>query len=210
MLPGIKKYPHIFSPIKIGKLEIKNRIKYASTETNFNYRDGYVSDKEVGYMEAQARGGAGIVTSQGAFTEPKGEGKGYVGMMAIWDDKFIPGLKKIADVIKKHDAVPCLQLMHCGRVGGIEIPYTAGPSNVPQKLPIFRPPKEMTKEEVHQCIQEHIDGAVRAVEAGFQIVEVSGIVGYLISNFISAYTNKRTDEYGGDIHGRSRVHERDP
>jgi 2,4-dienoyl-CoA reductase (NADPH2) len=149
MLPGVKKYPHIFSPIKIGKLEIKNRIKYASTETNFNYRDGYVSDKEVGYMEAQARGGAGIVTSQGAFTEPTGEGKGYVGMMAIWDDKFIPGLKKIADVIKKHDAVPCLQLMHCGRVGGIGIPYTAGPSNVPQKLPIFRPPKEMTKEEIH-------------------------------------------------------------
>ncbi|MGQ9647092.1 MAG: FAD-dependent oxidoreductase [Thermodesulfobacteriota bacterium] len=204
MLPGIKKYPHIFSPIKIGKLEIKNRIKYASTETNFNYRDGYVSDKEVGYMEAQARGGAGIVTSQGAYTDPKGEGKGYVGMMAIWDDKFIPGLKKIADVIKKYDAVACLQLMHCGRVGGIELPYTAGPSNVPQMLPIFRPPKEMTKEEVQRCIQEHIDGARRAVEAGFQIVEVSGIVGYLISNFISAYTNKRTDEYGGDIHGRCR------
>ncbi len=79
MLPGIKKYPHIFSPIKIGKIEIKNRIKYASTETNFNYRDGYVSDKEVGYMEAQARGGAGIVTSQGAFTEPTGEGKGLRG-----------------------------------------------------------------------------------------------------------------------------------
>ena len=204
MYPGIKKYPNIFSPIKIGKLWIKNRIKYASTETNFNYRDGYVSDKEVGYMEAQARGGAGIVTSQGAFTEERGEGKGYVGMMAIWDDKFIPGLKKIADVIKKHSAVPCLQLMHCGRVGGIELPYTAGPSDVPQKLPIFRPPKEMTKEEIHQCIQEHIDGAVRAVEAGFQIIEVSGIVGYLISNFVSAYTNKRTDEYGGDIRGRSQ------
>ncbi len=204
MLPGITKYPHIFSPIKIGKLEIKNRIKYASTETNFNYRDGYVSDKEVGYMEAQARGGAGIVTSQGAYTEARAEGKGYVGMMAIWDDKFIPGLKKIAEVIKKHDAVACLQLMHCGRVGGIELPYTAGPSNVPQMLPIFRPPKEMTKEEVQICIQEHIDGARRAVEADFQIVEISGIVGYLISNFISSYTNKRIDEYGGDIHGRSR------
>ncbi len=204
MYPGIKKYPHIFSPIKIGKLEIRNRIKYASTETNFNYRDGYVSDKEVGYMEAQARGGAGIVTSQGAYTEPGGEGKGYVGMMAIWDDKFIPGLKKIADVIRKHDAVSCLQLMHCGRVGGIELPYTFGPSNVPQKLPIFRPPKEMTKEEVHLCIQQHIDGAVRAVEAGFQIIEISGIVGYLISNFISSYTNIRKDEYGGDINGRCR------
>jgi len=204
MYPGVKKYPHLFSPIKIGKLEVKNRIKYASTETNFNYRDGFVSEKEVAYMEAQARGGAGIVTSQGAFTEATGEGKGYVGMMGIWNDKFIPGLKKIADVIKKHDAIACLQLMHCGRVGGIELPYTAGPSNVPQMLPIFRPPKEMTKEEVHLCIQEHIDGARRAVEAGFQIVEISGIVGYLISNFISAYTNKRTDEYGGDIHGRSR------
>jgi 2,4-dienoyl-CoA reductase (NADPH2) len=204
MLPGIKKYPHIFSPIKIGHIEIKNRIKCASTETNFNYRDGFVSDKEVGYMEAKARGGAGIVTSQGAFTEPGGEGKGYVGMMAIWDDKFIPGLKKIAEVIKKHDAVACLQLMHCGRVGGIELPYTAGPSNVPQKLPLFRPPKEMTKEDIHQSIREHVAGAVRAVEAGFQIIEVSGIVGYLLSNFISSYTNKRTDEYGGDIHGRTR------
>ena len=111
MKPGEEKYPHIFSPGKIGKLETKNRIKYASTETNFNYGDGFVADKEVAYMEAQARGGAGIVTTQGAFTDQKGEGKGYVGMMAIWDDKFIPGLKKIADVIHKYDAVACLQLV---------------------------------------------------------------------------------------------------
>ena len=74
-------------------MEVKNRIKYASTETNFNYGDGFVSDKEVAYMEAQARGGAGIVTTQGAYTDPRGEGKGYVGMMGIWDDKFIPGLQ---------------------------------------------------------------------------------------------------------------------
>jgi len=204
MLPGLKKYPHIFSPIKIGNIEVKNRIKYASTETNFNYRDGYVSDKEVGYMEAQARGGAGIVTTQGAYTDPVGAGKGYVGMMAIWDDKFIPGLKRLANAIKKYDSVSCLQLMHCGRVGGIELPYTVGPSDVPQKLPIFRPPREMTLEDIQQCIQEHVDGARRAVEAGFDIIEISGIVGYLLSNFISSYTNKRTDEYGGDIKGRSK------
>ncbi len=203
-LPGVKKYPHIFSPGKIGKVETKNRIKYASTETNFNYRDGYVADKEVAYMEAQARGGAGIVTTQGAYTDSLGIGKGYVGMMAIWDDKFIPGLKKIADVIHRHDSVACLQLMHCGRVGGIELPYTHGPSDVPQKLPIFRPPKEMTREEIEICIKEHIDGARRTVEAGYDIVEISGIVGYLISNFISSYTNIRTDEYGGDIKGRSK------
>jgi len=65
MLPGAKKYPHVFSPGYLGKMEVKNRIKYASTETNFNFVDGYVSDKEVAYMEAQARGGAGMVTTQG-------------------------------------------------------------------------------------------------------------------------------------------------
>jgi len=203
MKPGEKKYPHIFSAFRIGKMELKNRIKYASTETNFNYGDGFVSDKEVAYMEAQARGGAGIVTSQGAFTDPGGEGKGYVGMMGIWDDKFIPGLKRIADVIHRHDSRAILQLMHCGRVGGVELDYTVGPSVVKQKIPRFREPKEMTVEEIETCIQGHVDGARRCQEAGYDGVEISGIVGYLISNFISAYTNKRTDEYGGDIHGRS-------
>jgi len=205
MLPGERKYPHIFSPGRLGKLETKNRIKYASTETNFNYRDGYVADKEVAYMEAQARGGAGIVTTQGAYTDPRGEGKGYVGMMAIWDDKFIPGLKRIADVIRKHDAVSVLQLMHCGRVGGIHLDYTVGPSAVEQRLPRFRPPREMTKEDIELCIAEHVQGARRCVEAGFDAVEISGIVGYLLSNFISSYTNKRTDEFGGSVKGRAEL-----
>lgn len=204
MKPGEKKYPHIFQPGKIGKMEVKNRIKYASTETNFNYGDGFVADKEVAYMEAQARGGAGIVTTQGAYTDPRGEGQGYVGMMGIWDDKFLPGLKRIADTIHKHDAKAILQLMHCGRVGGINLEYTVGPSEVKQKIPRFREPVEMTKEQIEIAIQEHVQGARRCVEAGYDGVEISGIVGYLISNFISSYTNQRTDEYGGSIEGRAR------
>ncbi len=204
MLPGEKKYPHVFSPGRIGKMETKNRIKYASTETNFNYGDGYVSEKEIAYMEAQARGGAGIVTTQGAYTDPKGEGKGYVGMMGIWDDKFIPGLKKIADVIHKYDAKAVLQLMHCGRVGGVELDYTVGPSVVPQRIPRFREPREMTFEDIQRNIEEHIQGAVRCQEAGFDAVEISGIVGYLISNFNSKYTNRRTDQYGGPVENRAR------
>jgi 2,4-dienoyl-CoA reductase (NADPH2) len=204
MLPGEKKYPHVFSPGKLGKVEVKNRIKYASTETNFNFGDGFVADKEVAYMEAQARGGAGMVTTQGAYTDPRGEGQGYVGMMGIWDDKFIPGLKKIADVIRKHGSVSVLQLMHCGRVGGINLEYTVGPSEVKQRIPRFREPVEMTKEQIQTAVQEHVDGARRCVEAGFDAVEISGIVGYLVSNFISSYTNQRTDEYGGDIKGRAK------
>ena len=194
MRPGEKKYPHVFSPGKLGKVEVKNRIKYASTETNFNYGDGFVSDKEVAYMVAQARGGAGMVTTQGAYTDPRGEGQGYVGMMGIWDDKYIPGLKKIADAIRKYDSVSVLQLMHCGRVGGINLEYTVGPSEVKQRIPRFREPVEMTTEQIQMAVQEHVDGARRCVEAGFDAVEISGIVGYLVSNFISSYTNTRTDE----------------
>ncbi len=204
MQPGEKRYPHIFKPGKIGKVEFKNRIKYASTETNFNYGDGYVSDREVAYMEAQARGGAGLVTTQGAYTDPRGEGKGYVGMMAIYDDRFIPGLKRIADAIRRHGAASVCQLMHCGRVGGVELDYTVGPSVVPQRIPRFREPLEMTREQIEQEIDNHAQGARRIVEAGFDMVEISGIVGYLISNFISSYTNKRTDEYGGDVKGRAK------
>jgi len=204
MMPGEKKYPHIFLPGNIGKMEVKNRIKYASTETNFNYGDGFVADKEISYMEAQARGGAGMVTTQGAFTDPRGEGQGYVGMMGIWDDKFIPGLKKIADVIHKHDAKAVLQLMHCGRVGGINLEYTVGPSEIKQRIPRFREPVEMTREQIKIAIQEHVEGARRCQEAGYDAVEISGIVGYLISNFVSSYTNLRTDEYGGDVVGRAK------
>ncbi|HUT78162.1 MAG TPA: FAD-dependent oxidoreductase [Polyangia bacterium] len=204
MEPGKKKYPHVFSPGRLGKVEVKNRIKYASTETNFNFGDGFVADKEIAYMEAQARGGAGMVTTQGAYTDPRGEGQGYVGMMGIWDDKFIPGLKRINDAIHKYDSISVLQLMHCGRVGGINLNYTVGPSAVKQRIPRFREPVEMTREQIEIAIKEHVDGALRCREAGYDAVEISGIVGYLISNFISSYTNQRTDEYGGDVKGRAR------
>ena len=70
-------------------------------------------------------------------------------------------------------------------------------------MPRFRPPREMTKEDIELCIEEHVQGARRCVEAGFDAVEISGIVGYLLSNFISSYTNKRTDEFGGDVKGRA-------
>lgn len=201
----MSKYPHIFSPGQIGLLTTKNRIKYAATETNFPFGDGFVSDREVAYMEAQARGGAGIVTTQGAYPDSKGEGKGFKGMMAIYDDRFIPGLARIASVIKQHGALSCLQILHCGREGGVELDYSLMASAVPQKLSYFKTPKEISNEQIKTSIKEHVDAARRAKDAGYDIIEISGIVGYLISTFISRYTNKRTDEYGGDIRSRCRL-----
>ncbi|MCS7281041.1 MAG: FAD-dependent oxidoreductase [Desulfobacterota bacterium] len=199
------KYPHLFSPGKIGNLVTKNRIKYAATETNFPYADGYVSEREIAYMEAQAKGGAGIVTTQGAYPDEKGEGKGFKGMLAIYHDKFIPGLSRLAEVIKKNGALACLQIMHCGREGGVDLDYCLMPSYVPQRLSYFKEPKVMTKEDIKRTIDDHIKAARRAVKAGFDMIEISGIVGYLISTFISKYTNKREDEYGGDIRQRCRL-----
>lgn len=201
----MEKYPHVFQKGIIGKLETKNRIKYAATETNFPFGDGYVSDKEVAYMEAQARGGAGIITTQGAYPDEKGEGKGFKGMMAIYDDRFIPGLARIADVIRKNNALSCIQILHCGREGGVELNYCLMPSVVPQKLSYFKTPREITKDEIKKTLRDHIEAARRARDAGFDMIELSGIVGYLISTFISRYTNKRSDEYGGDLSSRCRL-----
>ena len=201
----MERYPHLFQPGSIGKLTAKNRIKYAATETNFPFGDGYVSDREVAYMEAQAKGGAGIVTTQGAYPDKEGEGKGFKGMMAIHDDRFIPGLARIADVIRENGALSSLQILHCGREGGVELDHCLMPSVVPQKLSYFKPPREITRDEIKKALKDHVDAARRAKQAGFDMIELSGIVGYLISTFISSYTNKRTDEYGGDLRKRCRL-----
>ncbi|MFO7783280.1 MAG: FAD-dependent oxidoreductase [Thermodesulfobacteriota bacterium] len=204
--PGAKQYPNLFTPIEIGNLIVPNRIKYAATEDNLNRHDGFVTDADVEYMRRRAEGVVGgLCFMQGVYMDEPGKGQGYVGQAAAWDDKFIPGLKKIADAIHSEKAVAGFQLMDCGRVGAVEAPVGHGPSAVPQRLRIFKPMAEMTNAEVKEVVKQHADAARRGVEAGFDVMEISGIVGYLISNFISKYTNRRTDEYGGDIRGRMQA-----
>jgi 2,4-dienoyl-CoA reductase (NADPH2) len=201
--PGAKTYPHLFKQIQIGNLIVPNRIKYAATEENLNDHNGFITDSGLEYMRWRAKGVVGgLCFMQGVYMDEKRQGQGYVGQAAAWDNKFIPGLKKIADAIHGEKAVAGFQLMDCGRVGAVEVPHGHGPSAVPQRLRIFKPMQEMTNAEVKQMVKQHIDAARIGIEAGFDIMEISGIVGYLISNFISSYTNRRTDEYGGDIRGR--------
>jgi 2,4-dienoyl-CoA reductase (NADPH2) len=204
--PGAEKYPHLFKPIQVGELMVPNRIVYAATEDNLNRHDGFVTDADVAYMRSRAEGVVGgMCFMQGVYMDPDRKGQGYVGQAACWDDKFIPGLKRLADAIHSEKAIAGFQLMDCGRVGAVEVSHGKGPSTVPQRLRIFRPMYEMTKGEIKLMIQQHLDAAKRGLEAGFDVIEISGIVGYLISNFISSYTNRRTDEYGGDIQGRMKA-----
>lgn len=204
--PGAKRYPSLFKPIQIGNLIIPNRIKYAATEENFNTHDGFITDADVAYVRARAEGVVGgMCYMQGVYMDEARKGQGYVGQAACWDDKFIPGLKRLADAIHGERAVAGFQLMDCGRVGAVDVESGHGPSTVPQRLRVFKPMFEMTNAEVKEMVRQHVDAARRGVEAGFDVMEISGIVGYLISNFLSSYTNRRTDEYGGDVRGRSQA-----
>jgi 2,4-dienoyl-CoA reductase (NADPH2) len=130
--PGYEKYPHLFKPIQIGKLTIPNRIKYAATEDNLNGKDGLVTDAGVAYLRERAKGVAGgMCFMQGVYMDEKRQGQGYVGQAAAWDDKFIPGLKRLADAIHEEKAIAGCQLMHCGRVGSRVLPRPlTGPPTV--------------------------------------------------------------------------------
>ncbi|MBI4442299.1 MAG: FAD-dependent oxidoreductase [Acidobacteria bacterium] len=203
--PGVAKYPHIFSKFQVGKFTLSNRVKYAACSiSNFNNLDGSFTDREYARMEVIAQTGAGMITNQGAYADPSGEGKGYYRQLSIAEDKYIPGFRKIADLLHGAGAVAIQQLIHTGRYGGIDLKYCVGPSDVPQTLRHFRPPRQMSKEEIQQVIREHSEGAWRAMEAGFDGVEVTAFMGYLLANFLSPFTNRRTDEYGGSLENRGR------
>ena len=203
--PGREKYPHLFEPAKLGCFTVPNRIKYAACSvSNFNNHDGSMTEREFARMQVVASTGAGIITNQGAYPDAKGEGKAYYRQLAIHDDKYIPQYKRIADLIHENGAIAIQQILHAGRYGGIDLDYCIQSSDVPQTLKHFRSPRMMSKEEIKQCIEDHVQATRRSLEAGFDGIEVTSFMGYLLSNFLSKFTNTRTDEYGGSPTNRGR------
>ncbi len=197
--------PFLFRPGKLGRFTARNLIKYgACCVSNYNTRDGFITPRELARVRVIAGTGAGIITNQGAYPDPKGEGKAYFRQIALYDDKFLPQFETIARYIHDAGAVAIQQILHAGRYGGIDLGYCVQPSVVPQTLPHFRPPREMTKEDIRRCVREHADAAKRAVKAGFDGVEVTSFMGYLLASFNSKFTNRRTDEYGGSVENRGR------
>lgn len=202
---GVAKYPNIFSAVQVGSLTSRNRVKYAACSvSNFNARDGSITDREYARMEVIARTGAGIITNQGAYPDPEGAGKAYYRQLSIADDKFIPGFRKVAEMIHGAGAIAIQQILHAGRYGGIDLDHCIQPSDVPQTLRHFRSPRQVSREEILRSIQEHCEASRRAVEAGFDGVELTAFMGYLLANFLSPFTNRRTDEYGGSLENRGR------
>jgi len=199
------RFRHLFEPFQIGKFTVRNRIKYAACcISNFCTPDGFTSPREFARMESIARCDAGIITNQGAYPDERGEGRAYLRQLALYSDKFIPSLSKVADLIHRNNAVACQQILHGGRYGGIELDYCMQPSSTPQSLKHFRPPREMNKADIRRAIDDHVQACRRAVQAGFDMIEVTSFMGYLMADFLSPYTNLRTDEYGGPLENRCR------
>lgn len=204
-LPGEVKYTNLLQPMQLGKFKLRNRVKYAACSvSNFNAPDGHVTEREYARMEVIAKTGCGLITNQGAYPDPKGEGKAYFRQLAIHSDEYIPDFRKIADMLHGAGAVAIQQILHGGRYGGIYLDYALQPSAVPQTLRHFRTPREVSKEEILNIVDQHAAAARRAMDAGFDGVEHTAFMGYLLANFLSSFTNRREDEYGGSVEGRAR------
>ncbi|MDF2957591.1 MAG: Dihydrolipoamide dehydrogenase [Candidatus Alkanophagales archaeon MCA70_species_1] len=193
----------LFEPIKIGDVELRSRIVMAPMGTGFATRDGFVTDRMIAYYAERAKGGAGMITVEASCVDSP---VGRLGPhdILVDDDKFIPGLSKLAEAIKKEGAVASLQLAHGGRYSRSYITGTqpVAPSPIPSRY-TKETPRELTTEEVEAIIDKFADAALRAKRAGFDAVELMGSTGYLISQFLSSLTNKRTDRFGGDAAARA-------
>jgi 2,4-dienoyl-CoA reductase (NADPH2) len=204
-MPGVGKHPHLFRPTRIGTLTARNAVKYAACSiSNFNTSDGRITRREMGRMEVITETGAGMITNQGAYPDGAAMGKAYLRQLSIADDSCIEGFARIADLIHGQEAIAIQQVLHGGRYGGIEADHALQASDVPQTLRHFRPPRKMSKEDIRSCVEDHVQASRRAIEAGFDGVEVTAFMGYLLANFLSSFTNERSDEYGGSVENRAR------
>lgn len=198
-------FEHLFQPIAIGKMNLPNRAVMPAMGSAYAMPDNKASDQLVAYLERRAQGGTGLIIAEICAIDPRG--KALPNELGGWSDDFIPTLARIPEAVHRHGAKAAIQLHHAGRETLSDIIDGAVPE-APSAIPsvIYRQPCEaMSLERIAQIIQAYAAAAGRAQAAGFDAVEIHGAHGYLISQFLSPFTNHREDEYGGDDAGRSRL-----
>jgi 2,4-dienoyl-CoA reductase-like NADH-dependent reductase (Old Yellow Enzyme family)/thioredoxin reductase len=193
----------LFSPFTLKGIQLKNRIVMPGLASFLIGDDGSVSDATIEHYRRRAAGGPAMIIMEACAVSPEGVVSNH--QARIDDDRFIEGLHKIAAVMKSEGSVPAIQIHHGGRQTSIKVikRKPLAPSAIP--CPTIRGEVEpLTTEGIHDLVQKFGDAAERAVQAGFELVEIHGAHGYLINQFLSKVSNAREDEYGGDIVGRSR------
>ena len=215
-MPG----PKLFEPICIRDVTLKNRV-VVSPMHQYSAVKGFATDWHLMNAGRYAAGGAGLVFMEASKVERRG--CGTVGDLGLWDDAFIPGLKRCADFIRLHNAVPGIQIAHSGRRARRMLPWQGGgpltPSpaiddwddwelvsasalNSPESDPT---PRALTLAEIAEVVEHWGQAARRADAAGFEVLDIHAAHGYLIHQFLSPFSNRRTDGYGASEANRMRL-----
>jgi 2,4-dienoyl-CoA reductase-like NADH-dependent reductase (Old Yellow Enzyme family)/thioredoxin reductase len=197
------KYPNLFSPGYIGNLSVPNRIVMAPMATNYASETGGVTDTLIDYYEARAKGGTGLIIVENCCVDYPG-GKAGATQLRLDEDRFIPGISRLVDVVHYYGAKIAVQINHAGPSTSSVKTGESGPvgaSNIPyaSHLPA---PRVLQGDEIEVIIEKFAQAALRAKRANFDAIELHGAHAYLLAHFMSPYSNNRTDEYGGDIQGR--------
>jgi 2,4-dienoyl-CoA reductase-like NADH-dependent reductase (Old Yellow Enzyme family) len=182
-------------------IHLKNRIVMAPMTNWSSHEDGTVSDAEVNYYARRA-GGVGMIITACAYVTRNG--KGFAGEFGADRDELIPSLRRLAAAIKDRGAKAILQIFHGGRMCPPELVEgdVVSASAVPSEEPGSAMPRALSAEEIESIIRDFGEATRRAIEAGFDGVEIHGANGYLIQQFFSPHSNRRDDRWGGDMDGR--------
>lgn len=195
--------PHLFSPITINGMELKNRAVMPPMGTGYGNADGTVSERLAAYLARRAEGGTGLIITEVCAVDPRG--KGFPNEIGAWKDELIASLAKIPEAVHRHGAKAALQLHHAGRetfeTAASAIPEA--PSAIPSVI-LGQPCEAMSLERIAHVIEAFALAAARARSAGFDAVELHGAHGYLLNQFLSPFSNRRDDEYGGSEDRRMR------
>lgn len=198
---------YLNKPYDNGKVQLKNRLVMPPMATAKSDDDGKVSKDVLDYYEEKSKGGyISLIIIEHSYVSL--DGKASKNQLSIADDSCVENLKKLADVIHKNGSKAVMQINHSGSLARKEvIENPVGPSPVlnPRKLNDSIP-RELTREEIQEIVGNFKAAALRVKAAGFDGVEIHSAHGYLLNQFLSPLTNKRTDEYGGNIRGRIKIH----
>jgi 2,4-dienoyl-CoA reductase-like NADH-dependent reductase (Old Yellow Enzyme family) len=207
----------LFSPFQLGGVQIPNRI-VVSPMCQYSSDDGFSNDWHLVHLGSRAAGGAGLVFTEASAVLP--EGRITPQDLGLWKDAHIPGLRRIVDFIHQQGARAGVQLAHAGRKASMARPWAAeqrclspqegGWLNVmaPSAVPFaesYAKPTALDLAGIQSIIRAFAGASERAVEAGFDVVELHAAHGYLLHEFLSPLSNKRTDQYGGTFQNRIRL-----
>jgi NADPH2 dehydrogenase len=189
--------------LRIKGLVLKNRIVMPPMATGLSSKKGEVTDRHVEHYSRRAKGPGLIIVEHSYVAQ---NGKLSENQLGIYDDSLIPGFSRLAKNVHNEGAAIAAQINHAGRLASSKITGTqpVAPSAI-SASPTAETPKELRREEIDEIVDQFASAAVRAIKAGFDIVEIHGAHGFLLNQFTSPLANRRADEFGGSLTGRMKL-----